>query len=374
MPSGGVNPDFDPGDVMIISDTINLSGENPLLGPNLDRFGPRFVAMADAWDEGLRARARAAGERAGVALREGVYLMLSGPAYETRAELRMLRTLGADAVGMSTVHELLVARHMGVRVLGFSLVTNKATPGHGGRGDPRGGAGHGTDRGGPAGQRAARAACRSWSRCCSPARSRRSSIGLLVALVVGITFHEFMHAFVADQLGDHRPRAMGRVSLNPTAHIDPMGAIFFLIAGFGWGKPVQVNPYALRPGRFGMAYVAAAGPLANLVVASVAAVVFRGVVLSGVCRQPIRFRLAAAVRDRPLQRHPGPFQPAAGPAAGWLQPRAAVPAPRVAYQVQRYAQYGVIVLLLLVLLPRTGAGGWTRWVGSSRPPTRSRPC
>ncbi|HEX6475337.1 MAG TPA: purine-nucleoside phosphorylase [Candidatus Limnocylindria bacterium] len=126
--SGGVNPEFDPGDVMIIGDTINLSGENPLLGPNLDRFGPRFVAMADAWDEGLRSRARSAGERAGVALREGVYLMLSGPAYETRAELRMVRTLGADAVGMSTVHELLVARHMGVRVLGFSLVTNKATP------------------------------------------------------------------------------------------------------------------------------------------------------------------------------------------------------------------------------------------------------
>ena len=126
--AGGVNPEFDPGDVMLISDTINLSGENPLLGPNLDRFGPRFLAMADAWDADLRALARAAAERAAVSLREGVYLMLSGPAYETRAELRMLRLLGADAVGMSTVHELLVARHMGVRVLGFSLVTNKATP------------------------------------------------------------------------------------------------------------------------------------------------------------------------------------------------------------------------------------------------------
>jgi purine-nucleoside phosphorylase len=125
--AGGVNPDFDPGDVMLISDSINLSGENPLLGPNLDRFGPRFLAMADAWDAELRKRARAAGERAGVPLREGVYLMLSGPAYETRAELRMLRVLGADAVGMSTVHELLVARHGGVRVLGFSLITNKAT-------------------------------------------------------------------------------------------------------------------------------------------------------------------------------------------------------------------------------------------------------
>jgi purine-nucleoside phosphorylase len=126
--AGGVNPDFEPGDVMLIADTINFSGENPLLGPNLDRFGPRFLAMADAWDADLRSRARAAAERAGVQLREGVYLMLSGPAYETRAELRMLRTLGADAVGMSTVNELLVARHSGARVLGFSLITNKATP------------------------------------------------------------------------------------------------------------------------------------------------------------------------------------------------------------------------------------------------------
>jgi purine-nucleoside phosphorylase len=125
--AGGVNPDFEPGDVMLIADTVNLSGDNPLVGPNLDRFGPRFVPMTDAFDLELRAKARAAAERAGVALREGVYVMLSGPSYETRAELRMLRGLGADAVGMSTVHELLVARHMGVRVLGFSLVTNKAT-------------------------------------------------------------------------------------------------------------------------------------------------------------------------------------------------------------------------------------------------------
>jgi purine-nucleoside phosphorylase len=113
---------------MLITDSINLSGENPLLGPNLDALGPRFVAMTDAWDPELRHRARDAAERAGVQLRQGVYLMLSGPAYETRAELRMLRTLGADAVGMSTVHELLVARHQDARVVGFSLVTNKATP------------------------------------------------------------------------------------------------------------------------------------------------------------------------------------------------------------------------------------------------------
>jgi purine-nucleoside phosphorylase len=126
--SGGINPAFDPGDVMVISDIINMSGDNPLAGPNIDKLGPRFVSMTDALDAGLRARARAAAGRAGVPLEEGVYLMLPGPTYETRAELRMLRTLGADAVGMSTVPEVLVARHQGVRVLGFSLVTNKATP------------------------------------------------------------------------------------------------------------------------------------------------------------------------------------------------------------------------------------------------------
>jgi purine-nucleoside phosphorylase len=125
---GGINPAFDPGDVMVISDIINMSGDNPLAGPNIDKLGPRFVSMTDALDAGLRARARAAAGRAGVTLEEGVYLMLPGPTYETRAELRMLRTLGADAVGMSTVPEVLVARHQGVRVLGFSLVTNKATP------------------------------------------------------------------------------------------------------------------------------------------------------------------------------------------------------------------------------------------------------
>jgi purine-nucleoside phosphorylase len=126
--AGGVNPDFQPGDVMLINDSVNLSGENPLTGPNLDGFGPRFVPMTDAFDVELRTAARAAAQRADVPLREGVYVMLAGPSYETRAELRMLGTLGADAVGLSTVHEVLVARHMGVKVLGFSLVTNKATP------------------------------------------------------------------------------------------------------------------------------------------------------------------------------------------------------------------------------------------------------
>jgi len=125
--AGGLNPGFDPGDVMLISDHINLSGDNPLLGPNLDRFGARFPPLTDAYDSELRAAARAAGERTGVELREGVYVMLSGPSYETRAEMRMLRSLGGDAVGMSTAHETIVARHADRRVLGFSLITNKAT-------------------------------------------------------------------------------------------------------------------------------------------------------------------------------------------------------------------------------------------------------
>ena len=125
--AGGLDPAYDPGDVMLITDHLNMSGDNPLLGPNLDRFGPRFPPMTDAYDPALRAAALEAAGRTDVALRQGVYIMLSGPSYETRAEMRMLRGLGADAVGMSTAHETIVARHAGVRVLGFSLITNKAT-------------------------------------------------------------------------------------------------------------------------------------------------------------------------------------------------------------------------------------------------------
>jgi purine-nucleoside phosphorylase len=125
--AGGLDPAFAPGDVMLVTDHINLSGDNPLRGPNLDRFGERFPPMTDAYDPALRAAALAAAERTGVALRQGVYIMLSGPSYETRAEMRMLRGLGGNAVGMSTAHETIVARHAGVRVLAFSLITNKAT-------------------------------------------------------------------------------------------------------------------------------------------------------------------------------------------------------------------------------------------------------
>jgi purine-nucleoside phosphorylase len=125
--AGGLDPDYDPGDVMLIADHLNLSGDNPLLGPNLDRFGSRFPPLLDAYDPALRTSARESAGRTGVALREGVYVMLAGPSYETRAEMRMLRMLGGDAVGMSTAHETIVARHAGRRVVGFSLITNKAT-------------------------------------------------------------------------------------------------------------------------------------------------------------------------------------------------------------------------------------------------------
>ena len=123
--AGGLHPSYEPGDLMLVSDHINLSGDNPLRGPNLDRFGTRFPALTNAFDAKLRAAARETAQRLGLPLREGVYVMLAGPNFETRAEMRMLRLLGADAVGMSTVPEVIVARHAGVRVLGFSMITNK---------------------------------------------------------------------------------------------------------------------------------------------------------------------------------------------------------------------------------------------------------
>jgi Zn-dependent protease len=179
-------------------------------------------------------------------------------------------------------------------------------------------------------------------------------IGLLVALLVGITFHEFMHAFVADQLGDHQPRALGRVSLNPVRHLEPMGAILFLIAGFGWGKPVMVNAYALRPGRIGMAYVAAAGPLANLVVASVVAVVFRAADMAGVLGGPGDFVWGLLLGIVQFNIILGLFNLLpVPPLDGYNLVLPFLPL-RTAITVQRYAPYGVMVLLVLVLLPRMG--------------------
>jgi purine-nucleoside phosphorylase len=124
--AGGVNTSFTPGDLMLISDHINLMGGNPLLGPNIDELGPRFPDMSEAYPENLRAMAKEVGRDLGLALKEGVYLALSGPAYETPAEIRMLRVLGADGVGMSTVPEVIAMSHMGIPVLGISCITNMA--------------------------------------------------------------------------------------------------------------------------------------------------------------------------------------------------------------------------------------------------------
>jgi purine-nucleoside phosphorylase len=127
--AGGINPDFVPGDVMLITDHLNLAGMaglNPLIGPNLDEIGPRFPDMSQAYDRNLADLARAAAKQAGITLREGVYAGLSGPSFETPADLRFLRVAGADSVGMSTVPEVTVARHGGMRVLGFSGISNKA--------------------------------------------------------------------------------------------------------------------------------------------------------------------------------------------------------------------------------------------------------
>ncbi len=124
--AGGINLGFRPGDLMLITDHINLMGTNPLIGPNVEELGPRFPDMSEAYDGALRDAGLRAGRGAGIDLRQGVYLGLSGPSYETPAEIRMLRSLGADAVGMSTVPEVIVANCMGVRVLGISCITNMA--------------------------------------------------------------------------------------------------------------------------------------------------------------------------------------------------------------------------------------------------------
>ena len=124
--AGGVNLTFDPGTLMLISDHINYSGANPLIGPNLDDFGPRFPDVSDLYCKKLRDAVKEAAAKEGIALREGVYMMFSGPNYETPAEVRMAKIVGADAVGMSTVPEALVAGHCGMEVMGISCVTNIA--------------------------------------------------------------------------------------------------------------------------------------------------------------------------------------------------------------------------------------------------------
>lgn len=124
--AGGVNTSFQPGDLMLISDHINLMGVNPLRGPNIEELGPRFNDMSDAYPESLRNLAKDVARANGIKLQEGVYLALSGPTFETPAEIRAFRTLGADAVGMSTVPEVIVMSHMNIPCLGISCITNMA--------------------------------------------------------------------------------------------------------------------------------------------------------------------------------------------------------------------------------------------------------
>lgn len=129
--AGGLNPEFQAGDLMLIADHINLvgmAGLNPLRGPNDPELGPRFPDMSRAYDAELRAIAHRVAQRDGIPLREGVYIMLAGPSFETPADIRFLRTIGADAVGMSTVPEVTVARHGGMRVLGISGISNTLSP------------------------------------------------------------------------------------------------------------------------------------------------------------------------------------------------------------------------------------------------------
>jgi purine-nucleoside phosphorylase len=125
---GGMHPLWNAGELMLIADHINLLGDNPLVGPNDDRLGPRFPDMSAPYDAALRDLARSAAARLGITLREGVYVAVTGPNLETRAEYRFLRGIGADVVGMSTVPEVIVAVHGGMRVLGISIITDQCLP------------------------------------------------------------------------------------------------------------------------------------------------------------------------------------------------------------------------------------------------------
>jgi purine-nucleoside phosphorylase len=124
--AGGVNTGFSQGALMVIDDHINLTGSNPLVGPNEERFGVRFPDMSEVYSRRLRSVADEAGRALGMQLAHGIYVALLGPSYETPAEIRFLRTIGADAVGMSTAPEAIAARHMGLEVLGISCITNMA--------------------------------------------------------------------------------------------------------------------------------------------------------------------------------------------------------------------------------------------------------
>jgi len=126
--TGGMNPLWNPGELVLLDDHINLQGDNPLVGENLDDLGPRFPDMSRPYDEDLQRMAEGVALEDGIRLNRGVYVAVTGPNVETRAEYRMLRSMGADVVGMSTVPEVIVARHMGMRVLGLSIITDACLP------------------------------------------------------------------------------------------------------------------------------------------------------------------------------------------------------------------------------------------------------
>jgi Zn-dependent protease len=173
-------------------------------------------------------------------------------------------------------------------------------------------------------------------------------VGLIVGMLAGITAHEFSHAFAADRLGDRRPRALGRVSLNPLRHLDPFGTALLVLVGIGWGKPVPVAVEALRSGRTGLAVVAAAGPIANIVVALILAGTFRLIDLAGlggsVALQLLYTAVAVNLLLAILNLIPIP------PLDGFSVVISLLP-PRWEYTIRPYAGYGVILLLLLLIVP-----------------------
>jgi Zn-dependent protease len=175
-------------------------------------------------------------------------------------------------------------------------------------------------------------------------------LGIIVGMLVGITGHEFSHALVADRLGDHQPRALGRVSLNPLRHLDPFGTVLLVLVGIGWGKPVPVRVDALRPGRTGMALVAGAGPIANLGVALAVAAVFRVVDLAGIgapmALQVLYLMVVVNLLLAILNLIPIP------PLDGFGAVISLVP-PRWEYAIRPWARYGVVVLLVLLLVPNS---------------------
>ena len=126
--AGGLNPNWNAGEIMLHQDYLNMAGANPLTGPNDERMGPRFPIMFDAYDPGLRQLAQRVARSQDMTLRDGTYVWFAGPAFASRAELRMLRSLGADAIGMSTVPEVIALRHLGARVIGLSTITDMAIP------------------------------------------------------------------------------------------------------------------------------------------------------------------------------------------------------------------------------------------------------